>query len=409
MTDRHGHDDRPGNERHEGLGHDGHPHAGEPSYDALLAGHDAHEEHEVFHGDHDDHKPGGPRHDPARRRRFIVLGVAVALLIGGIVLAFSVISPVVGGLLESKDYEGPGSGEVSVTVHQGDTGRDIATSLVGKGVVKTVESFEKALTDQPGDAIQPGTYTLNKEMKASDAVSRLRSGEARDEKVVTIREGLRATEIFAALSKGTGVPVADYEAAAKDPKALGLPAAAQGRLEGYLFPATYTFGPKVGAADQLKELVGQAKGRFSALGVDEAKMKDVVTIASIVEAEARMPQDRGKVAAVIENRLRIGMPLQMDSTVAYGVGKRALTTTDQERADDNPYNTYLHPGLPQGPINSPGAEAVKAAVDPPTGNWLYFVTVKPDTGETKFAATLDEHNANVREFQAYCQANPDKC
>lgn len=138
-------------------------------------------------------------------------------------------------------------------------------------------------------------------------------------------------------------------------------------------------------------------------------MQKVITIASIVEAEARLPQDRPKVAAVIENRLRIGMALQMDSTVAYGVGKRALTTTDAERANDNPYNTYLHPGLPAGPINNPGAAAVQAALTPAPGDWLYFVTVNPTTGETRFAAGHAEHQKNVAAFQQWCQANPGKC
>lgn len=387
----------------------------ESGYDALLAGHstgcDGGGDHDVFDEFGDDEATGArpARRDPHRGRRWIVLGVAAALVLGGLALAFSILAPLVGGFFEEKDYEGPGSGSASVVVHEGDTGRAIGQTLTKAGVVKTSEAFEKALTENPGDEIQPGTYTLAQQMKASDAVSALRSGEARDEKTVTLREGLRAQEVYEALSKGTGVPVKDYQVAAKNAKALGLPAAAKGNVEGFLFPATYTFGPKAGAAEQLKELVAQGEARFSALGVEPAEMREVITIASIVEAEGRLPQDRPKVAAVIENRLDIGMALQMDSTVAYGVGKRTLTTTDAERADDNPYNTYLHPGLPAGPINNPGADAVKATVEPAKGDWKYFVTVNPETGETRFASSLNEHNANVRAFQQWCQANAGKC
>lgn len=354
------------------------------------------------------HESEPPRPGGAKRRR-IVLGAAVLVVLAGLVLAFTMIAPIVSDLTASKDFDGPGSGSATVVVNPGDSGLAIGQTLQEAGVVKTVEAFAEALQDTPGDEIQPGSYTLMKEMKASDAVTALRERTSLNQTQVTIREGLRATEIFGLLSKATGVPLAEYEAAAKTPDELGLPEAAGGEIEGYLFPATYTFNPDTSAVDQLTALVSQATGRWSALGVEPDTMQDTITIASIVEAEARLPQDRPKVAAVIENRLRIGMALQMDSTVAYGVGKRALTTTDQERANDNPYNTYLHPGLPAGPINNPGAEAVKATLEPAAGKWLYFVTVNPQTGETKFAETHAEHQRNVQEFQAWCQANPGTC
>lgn len=386
-----------------------------PGYSALLAGHDSghHDEHDgshpVFEEDEHGERHSDARRDPARRRRLAILGGALVVLLLGIVLAFQFVAPIVADMFASKDYDGPGTGKAAVVVHQGDSGRVIAQTLVDAGVVKTTDAFEDALEKQPGDEIQPGSYVLPTQMKASDALSALRSGKARDEVTVTIREGLRAAEIYAELSKATGAPVADYVKAAKNTKEIGLPAAAQGSTEGFLFPATYTFGPKTGAAGQLEELVSQAKARYSAMGVPEKDMRKVITIASIVEAEGRLPQDRPKVAAVIENRLRTGMALQMDSTVAYGVGKRTLTTTDAERRHDNPYNTYLHPGLPKGPINNPGANAVEATLHPAKGDWKYFVTVNPQSGETLFASSLSEHNANVQKFQAWCQANPGKC
>lgn len=399
--DVHEHEGEHVDEVHPEHGHLEHEH----EHEHAEHGHDDDPHEDLFHA----HGATSVSADHGRGRRFAVLGIAVALVLAGVLLAVQFLAPIVGGLLESKDFEGPGSGSATVVVHQGDTGRAIGETLQQAGVVKTPEAFEKALAENPGDEIQPGTYVLPTQMKAADALSRLRSGEARDENTVTLREGLRATDVFAELSKATGVPVKDYVAASRKPAEIGLPAAAKGKVEGYLFPATYTFAPKATAAEQLKELVGQAVARYSALGVPAAKMQEIVTIASIVESEARLDADRPKVAAVIENRLRIRMPLQLDSTVSYGVGKRTITTTDADRKDDNPYNTYLHTGLPAGPIGNPGAASVQAALKPAEGKWLYFVTINPSTGETVFAETHDEHNANVRKFQAWCQANPGKC
>src|SRR5690606_16365559 len=148
--------------------------------------------------------------------------------------------------------------------------------------------------------------------------------------------------------------------------------------------------------------------RASSLGLTPLEL---VTVASIVEREAGSanPDDRARVARVIVNRLAQDMPLQMDSTVHYAVNDYATTTTtDEQRAVDSPYNTYKHKGLPPGPIAAPGRAALEAATSPAAGDWLYFVTVNLDTGETRFAVTYEEHEANVALFQQWCQANPGK-
>jgi UPF0755 protein len=136
-------------------------------------------------------------------------------------------------------------------------------------------------------------------------------------------------------------------------------------------------------------------------------MHDVVVEASIAQKEARSPEDMAKVARVLDNRIAIGMPLQLDSTVSYAVGATGkVTTTAEQRATDSPYNTYLHPGLPAGPISNPGQDALNAALNPADGPWLFFVTVNPETGETRFATTIAEHNANVALFQAWLKDHP---
>ena len=402
------------------LGDRDYEHAQEHAYDHAY-------DHEYDEYDeYDDHHDGlhilgrGERRAADRRRpkrgrralrRLLVFVVAIALIGAAAFAAVSVLRPMVAGFGgESGDFAGPGSGAVQVTVNPGDTGRAMATNLATLGVVKTAKAFADAAADNPASGnIQPGEYTLRKEMKASDAVTYLIDPANRTVPRVTIPEGRWKSEVFALLSKATGKPVSDYETAAKDAAALGLPASAKGNVEGYLFPATYEFAKETSAAQQLKTMVQKALDTMTGLGITGDGIEQTVITASILEAEGRTTADREKVARVLLNRIAQNQPLQLDSTVSYGVQKRALTTSDAERADKNPYNTYVNVGLPAGPIGNPGQSALEAAKNPADGPWLFFVTVNPTTGETKFASSLAEHDQYVKEFQAWCQANTGKC
>jgi UPF0755 protein len=383
----------------------------EPHLEHSIFGH----EDDPQHG-HDSRRGGRPRRRPRRGRRLLVL-LAAAVIVGAAAFAaFAVLRPMVTELTASNDYPGPGSGEVQVTVNQGDTGRAIGVMLEKADVVKTSKAFlEAAAVDERAASIQPGAYTLKKQMAAKDALAVLVNPANRTVPRVTVPEGLWLKEIYALLSKGTGTPVTEYEAAAKDVEALGLPAAAKGNLEGYLFPSTYEFPAKASATEQLKTMVAKTVEELRKAGVADKDMERTMIVASIVEGEVSGDADRGKVARVIENRLRTrGAPtnglLQMDSTVHYAVQKRGRAgTTDADRQSASPYNTYKARGLPPGPINSPGAASIEAAANPERGPWLFFVTVNPDTGETKFAATQAEHDRNVAEFQAWCRENRDRC
>lgn len=349
-------------------------------------------------------------HKPSGLRRFAVLLVALLVLGGASFAAYKVLRPVAMEFLESNDYPGPGSGQVRITIDEGDSGSAIAKKLVDQDVVKTTKAYvEAAEANSRSTGIQPGVYELKKQMRAEDAVTLLVENDNRITNAVVIREGLWAKEIFVKLSEQTGIPAAEYEKAAKDAKALGLPASAKGNVEGYLFPASYTFDPDTTAADHLKEMVANSVSRLEKLGVTAENMEHVVIVASLVEAEARLEADRPKVARVVENRLAQKMPLQFDSTVNYAIGKHGITTTDAARALDNPYNTYKVVGLPAGPIGNPGESAIKAAAAPTAGPWLYFVTVNPTSGETRFATTFEEHQANVRLFQQWCSQNKGQC
>lgn len=349
---------------------------------------------------------GGGGRGPGRRRAVsvVVLLLAGALVLAALWFAFGSLRSLLPGGGESNDYPGPGSGEVEVVIDSGASGAMIGQTLEEADVVKTTSSFTAVATAQPERAaqIQPGTYSMLQKMSASDAFDRLLDPESRVAKGLTIPEGLWRSEIYERLSEGTGVPVKEYEEAEESDR-LELPPQAEGAIEGWLFPSTYEFADDAGAVQQLNTMIGQTVSQLEEAGVPKEEWERTLTVASIVEGEAGAA-DRQKVARVVENRLADpagptrGM-LQMDSTIHYMLQKRGtVTTSDKERNTDSPYNTYQNQGLPPGPINNPGAAAIDAAGNPAQGDWLFFVTVDPSTGETKFAETQAEHQQNVQEF-----------
>ncbi|WP_030663919.1 endolytic transglycosylase MltG [Streptomyces cellulosae] len=218
---------------------------------------------------------------------------------------------------------------------------------------------------------------------------------------LVILEGWRAGQVYEAVDKVLALPAGTTK------KSLGkanlkLPNDAEGNPEGYLFPATYPLQEKATPEQLLAFMVDTANKKFNgapiAAGAQRNAMNvyQAVTIASIVEAEATAKADMGKVARVIFNRLERGMPLQMDSTINYALGRSTLKTTEADTRINNPYNSYQRMGLPPTPIGNPGEDAMRAAINPVPGDWLYFITVKP--GDTRFTADYAEHQRNVAEF-----------
>lgn len=343
-----------------------------------------------------------------RRRALVAIVVALAVVGGGTWAAWGTLGPVVARLTESDDWDGAGTGSVDVKVAAGDTGRAIGRTLAGAGVVKTQNAFVAAAAAQPGAAgIQPGTYRLKEHMSAAAAVALLLDPAAKVTTRLTVPEGLRAEQVYALIEKNTPITDDEVRAALADPAALGLPAAAGGNVEGYLFPATYDVDPDETAAELLTAMVAQSSKVLAQLGVAPEQAHDVVVTASIAQKEARSAEDMAKVVRVLDNRMAIGMDLQLDSTVSYAVGSSSVvTTTAEQRATPSPYNTYLNPGLPAGPISNPGEDALRAALAPADGPWLFFVTVNLETGETRFATTGAEHQANVALFQQYLREHP---
>jgi len=212
---------------------------------------------------------------------------------------------------------------------------------------------------------------------------------------LTIPEGFTAVQIYARASEVYGIPVEDFEAAAADPESIGLPPEANGSVEGWLGPYTYNLPVDSTAEEVLAALVDGMEAHLDALGVAPGDRLDVLTRASLVEREVWREEDRPKVARVIQNRLDAGWMLQFDSTVHYAAGPSGdVWTTAEMRAFDSPYNTYLYPGLPPGPICNPGDAAIEAVLNPADGPWFFFVTINTETGETLFAVTPEEHEAN---------------
>lgn len=344
-----------------------------------------------------------------RRRRWralVVTLLALGLVGGGVVLASEPLRSLAAQLTAPDDYEGPGTGTAQVRVEDGDTGAAIGTTLADAGVVRTAEAFTDAAAADPRSAgITPGTYALRQRMSAAAALDLLLDPASLQSYSVTIPEGFTVDRALERIAAATGSSVEALTAAAADP-AVGLPPEAGGQLEGYLFPATYDFDLAVTDVEVLAEMVARAGQAMDAAGVPPERRREVLTTASLVQAEAGSVEDMGKVSRVIANRLGTGMALQFDTTVNYATGKGGLTTTDEDRATDSPYNTYRYPGLPPGPINNPGDDALAAALAPEPGDWLFFVVVDPDTGETRFATTKEEHDANVELFRAWLRANP---
>jgi uncharacterized YceG family protein len=220
---------------------------------------------------------------------------------------------------------------------------------------------------------------------------------------LVIPEGWRASQVYDAVDKALSLPAGSSKKSLAKAR-LKLPKDAEGNPEGYLFPATYPLSGKATPESVLSAMVDTADRKFNGAPVAAGAQRNAmnvyqaVTVASIVQAEAATKADMGKVARVVFNRLERGMPLQMDSTVNYALNRSTLTTTTGDTKLDSPYNSYRRMGLPPTPIDNPGEDAMRAAISPPPGDWLYFVTVKP--GDTRFTADFAEHQRNVAEFNA---------
>ncbi len=305
----------------------------------------------------------------------------------------------------SEPFKGYSAAEQFVEITPGSSTRVIGQSLIEAGVIRNDPTYRAALwRTGAARALKAGTYRFDAPMTAVDVIRKIEKGDTWVRRL-TFPEGLNMTEMARIFEQQHFGPASSFLEAARDPQPIANVDPDARDLEGYLFPETYSLPPKATAS----RLVHLMVDRFEQLFTEDMRQsaeargmttRQAVTLASIVEKETARGEERSIVAAVYLNRLQARMPLQCDPTVIYALEKAGRYNGNITRADldiDSPYNTYRYPGLPPGPIASPGLPSLKAAVAPADVGFLYFVS--RNDGSHVFARTLDEHNANVRKFQ----------
>lgn len=398
-------------EHHEGHYYEEQDHHGHYLDDRHDTHHDAHPDAGLFAGAAAETVVAKPSKKVRRRRRLMALFLTLVVFVVAIVVGAQFLKPLLGGG-KASDYPGPGTGEVQVSVQSGEGMRSVATKLETSKVVANADTFLQAFTAS-GGTLSPGDFTFKSEMKNSDAVNVLLGHDKTKVIYFALSAGLRIDESLQAISEGSGIKVQQLKQFSDSPQQFGLPANAK-NLEGYLHPGEYRFPLGTPAKDILQALVKTTTDELVAQGItDPAKQYEAVIVASIVQAEGGQAE-YGDVAGAIYNRLKPNDQtngyLQVDSAVTYGLGTRSFNFTDEQRQDkSNVYNTYANPGLPPGPIGSPGKTAIDAAAKPKANDFLYWVTINLDTKETKFAKTLAEHNAYVEQYNTWCKANVGRC
>lgn len=366
-------------------------------------------------------EPGttGPGRRRAKRRRSGCLPILVVVAIFAALLAYFVprgIDEVRSMLSGPEDYPGPGQGEVTVVIEPGQSISSMGTELADLDVVASAEAFvDAASANSDATGIQAGSYVMQEKMAAEEAVALLVDpANVGTGETVTVPKGARVGQVVEAIVEASDITEKELTRLLDDPDRIGLPAEAGGNPEGYLFPATYELGGDTTARSLLSQMVDQTAAVEQELQIARGAQRlgltphEVMTVASILEREVNRSEDYPKVARVIYNRLDAGMPLQMDSTVAYVTQREGDPwTTAEERETESAYNTYQNTGLPPGPIGSPGRETIEAALNPADGDWLYFVA-DFENGGTLFAETYEDHQANVAKAQEYCRSS-DEC
>ncbi|OMC52559.1 aminodeoxychorismate lyase [Mycobacterium sp. IS-2888] len=367
-----------------------------------------------------------------KRRRYagrIAAGVLVVVVVAAVFLGSRLWHAVFGG---GDDYTGSGKHDIVIQIQDGDSTTAVGETLHNQGVVATVRAFVNAAHGNSKiTSIQPGFYRMRTEIPAANAVARLADPTSRVGKLV-IPEGRQLDDttdmktnvvtpgILTLISRATCVDLdgtkrcvsvdALRAAATNSPLGvLSVPAWAvepvtelgndHRRLEGLIAPGTFNIDPSASAENILGELISAGAVEYTKSGlVDTAQAMhlspyDILVVASLVQQEANS-QDFPKVAQVIYNRLNAHHTLEFDSTVNYPLDRREVATSDADRAQKTPWNTYVSQGLPATAICSPGIEALRAAEHPEPGDWLYFVTIDAQ-GTTLFTRDYKQHLANI--------------
>ncbi|MDQ2837022.1 MAG: endolytic transglycosylase MltG [Actinomycetota bacterium] len=313
-----------------------------------------------------------------RRRLFPLLSLVVILVL---VLASYVLVHSVAGRFHTPDYSGSGLGFTKVTIAPGDGAEDVAAAMLKAGVVESTRAFVNAAkkSGRSGD-IQPGVYRVRLHSSGQAAMAAILDPANRLVTQVTIPEGYTEKQILAVLATKTGLPLTALQTAAGQIANLGLPDGfTPASAEGFLFPATYDFDPGISASAAVQELTAQFSAEYAKLGFATAAKAEnlsayqALIIASLIESEAKFPEDRPKIARVILNRMAAGQPIGIDAANRYGVALTGKDPNSTTYTENSPYNVRTHLGLPPTPVSNPGEASLQAAVQPAAGNWLYYV------------------------------------
>ena len=317
----------------------------------------------------------------SQRARLIIASVAVLSLVAGIWVAFSG---------NNDDFPaGQLGAETTVQVANGENGSQIAISLQKAGVVKTSKSFLKvALADSRSRAIAPGTHRVNTRIPAVTALAQMLDGK-RIVGLINVKEGSTLSDVISLLQNSPSISQRAFSSWKSVKPSIANKTSS---LEGMLFPAQYSFAQGTSAQSAVEAMSRRFQESLSSsrlgIGYEKYDAYQMLTIASMIQVEGDA-SDFSKIARVILNRLTMGMPLQLNSTVQYAAnlrGQIALSTASTQI--DSPYNTYRNVGLPPTPISNPSTAAIEAALHPATGDWIYFVTVRP--GDTRFTRSFAE-------------------
>ena len=331
-------------------------------------------------------------------KKFLAL-VCILVLAGGAAVAYMFYAQL------NVPFRGYSESETFVEIPSGAGSRAIGERLIAAGVIRDETTFRIALW-RSGHArrLMAGEYRFDREMTPLDVLDKIARGD-----VVllslTFREGLTIQEMSRVFESNGFGPASAFVEAARDASLLASLDPQAPDLEGYLFPDTYSFPRNTNAARVVRAMVDRFQEVLTpevrkAAGSRGLTIRQLVTLASLVEKETAKPEERPLVAAVYSNRLRIGMGLQCDPTVIYALQRAGRYTGNLRRDDlmfDSPYNTYRYAGLPPGPIAAPGKGSLEAAARPADVDFVYFVS--RNDGSHEFASNLAEHNRNVQRWQ----------
>jgi len=305
----------------------------------------------------------------------------------------------------SRPFKGYDAAEQFVEIPQGAGPSSIGKRLIDAGVVRDRVLFRLELARSGrGRHLQAGEYRFDRPVSAIDVIGKLTKGDVYGRRV-TFPEGLTIIDMAKIYESHEMGKASDFLSAARDVSLVADFDPAAKDLEGYLFPETYTVPRGIPAGRLITMMVDRFKVVFPPSMRERVieqgmTVRQIVTLASLVEKETAQPDERPLVAAVYRNRMAIGMGMQADPTVVYALQKAGRYDGNIRRQDlafDSPYNTYKYPGLPPGPIASPGKASIEAALAPADVKYIYFVS--RNDGTHVFATTLDEHNRNVQKFQ----------